>query len=115
MTRNDLDPARSAEMLFGDILDYVEKADALVTARDTVTLAGLDISINSLCQRITDLAPDQAKEYEPELNHLMDRINALHDKMVALQAEVASTIKSLGKQKKASHAYGNAPTGRTEE
>ena len=115
MTLPDLDPARAPELLFGDILAYVEKASAMVEARDTVSLVGLDTSIETMCQRILELPPETAKEYAPELAHLVQAIDGLRDKMLVLQNEMATTIKSLSTQKKASQAYKNTPSGVSEE
>jgi hypothetical protein len=114
MTLPDLNPARAPELLFGDILAYVEQATTMVAERDTVSLVGLDSSIETMCQRILELPPEAAKEYAPELAHLMQAIDGLRDKMLALQNEMATTIKSLGSQKKASQAYKNTPSGATE-
>ena len=114
MTLPDLDPACVPEMLFGDIMAYVEQATAMVAARDTVSLFGLDTSIEAMCQRILELPPAAAKEYAPELAHLVQAIDGLRTKMLALQSEMATTLTSLDTQKKASHAYKNAPTGSAE-
>ena len=114
MTLPNLDPHGSAEVLFHDIMDYVKQADAMVTARDTVSLAGLDTSIAALCKRIEGMELDAAKKYAGELETLMESIENLQAKMMALQGEVATTIKSLGKQKRASNAYNNAPSSKTD-
>ncbi len=115
MSLPDLDPNRSAEALFGDIVAYVETANALVAARDTVNLVGLDTSIAALCERIKKMPPEQSKHYASELQHLMLRIEDLQAKMMALQAQVTASLKSLNTQKKAAHAYTKAPSGRVEE
>jgi hypothetical protein len=110
----DLDPARAPELLFGDILAYVEAADAMVSARDTVSLAGLDTALEALCARVTAMDPNDGKEYAPELEHLMARINELQEKMLRLRDEVATTLQSVGVQKKANRAYNSAPTGKVD-
>jgi hypothetical protein len=115
MTLPDLDPTRSPELLFGDIVTYVTKATAMIEARDTVSLVGLDTSIEAMCQRILELPPETAREYGPELAHLVQAIDGLRGKMLLLQNEMATTIKSLSTQKKASQAYKNTPTTQSEE
>lgn len=111
MSLPDLDPARATESLLGDILDYIEKADASVTARDTLVLAGLDAAVEALCRRVAALSPVQAKEYEPELSHLLERIGQLQKNMTDMQNEVATTIKSLNVTKKANNAYKKNTSG----
>jgi hypothetical protein len=111
----DLDPNRSAEELFGDIMAYVDAAHALVATRNTVNLAGLDVAVDALCQRVMALEAPTAIEYAVELEHLMERIEALQASMVSLQSKVASAINSLGAQKKANRAYSATPSGKIEE
>ncbi|MDX2095809.1 MAG: hypothetical protein SFW64_07735 [Alphaproteobacteria bacterium] len=111
----DLDPTHDARRLFGDILAYIDEANALVAARDTVTLAGLDTAVDALCRRIAALDADVAKTYADDLDLLMQRIVAMQGNMMALQAEVAASLNGLGRQQKASHAYSKAPSGRAEE
>lgn len=115
MTLPNLDPARAPELLFGDILAYVDAADAMVAARDAVSLVGLDTAVESLCKRVVAMNPEDGKEYAPELEHLMARITELQEKMLRLRDEVATTLQSVGVQKKANRAYNNAPTGKVEE
>ncbi|MFZ4541353.1 MAG: hypothetical protein ACOYNL_06025 [Rickettsiales bacterium] len=114
MTLPDLDPSRSAKQLFGDIVKYVEEADAMVKAREPLLLAGLDTAVDALCARIVALPAEEGKKHLAELNQLMGRITALQENMVKLQAEIATTLNSVGKQKKASKAYNNAPSGKVE-
>jgi hypothetical protein len=105
MALPDTDPARAPELLLGDILTYIEQADASVQARDMAVLAGLDTVVEALCQRITALDPAAAKEYAPELAHLMERLDQLQQNMMRLQGEVNTTITSLNSAKKANNAY----------
>ncbi|MES2983779.1 MAG: hypothetical protein V4735_01160 [Pseudomonadota bacterium] len=102
-----LDPSRTPETLLGDILTYIEDAEKIVTARQTLSLAGLDATVDALCTRILTLVPEDAKEYAPELDHLMQRLTELQNRMVALQDELATTINSLGTRSKAARAYIN--------
>lgn len=105
----ELDPSRSPELLFGDILSYIEKAEALVTARDSISLAGLNDAVDALCRRIVALDTSKSKEYGAELEHLMERLGALQVHMTSLQKELSATIKSLNQSQKANRAYISAP------
>ena len=105
MTLPDLDPSRAPEMLFVDILAYVDAADSMLAKREPLLLAGLDTAVEALCKRVMALAPADSKEYAPELEHLMARITQLQTNMVAMQDEIATTLKSVGVQKKANLAY----------
>lgn len=111
----DLDLSRSADALFNDIMAYVDEANALVAARDTLALVGLDQAVEALCARIMALDILTAKEYAAKLDGLMAAIDGLQGNMIALQNEVATTLNSLGTQKKANRAYNNAPSGKVEE
>jgi hypothetical protein len=105
MTLPNLDPSRSAELLFGDIMAYVDAADAMLQKREPLLLAGLDTAVEALCKRVMDLKIEEAKEYAPELEHLMARITQLQTNMVTMQDEIAATLQSVGVQKKANLAY----------
>ncbi len=111
MSLPDLDPSRSAEVLFGDILAYVDAADAMLVKREPLLLAGLDTAVEALCKRVMELNPVQSKEYTPELEHLMQRITQLQTNMVAMQEEIATTLQSVGVQKKANAAYNKPKSG----
>ncbi len=111
----ELDPARSTQALLGDILQYVETANGLITKRDAVNLGGLDATVAALCARIVAMEPDAARDYAPQLEQLMEKIEDMQARMVALQGEVGSAIKSLGTSKKAVHAYSKAPSGKVGE
>ena len=105
MSLPDLDPSSSAEVLFGDILAYVDAADAMLAKREPLLLAGLDTAVEALCTRVMALKIEEAKEYTPELEHLMARITQLQASMKAMQGEIAATLKSASVQKKANLAY----------
>jgi hypothetical protein len=111
MTLPDLDPSRAPELLFGDILAYVDAADAMLAKREPLLLAGLDTAVESLCKRVMELQPEQAKEYAPELEHLMARITQLQTSMETMREEIAATLQSVGVQKKANLAYNKPKPG----
>ena len=111
MTLPDLDPARSAEQLFGDIMAYVDAANEMLVKREPVLLAGLDTAVESLCTRVMELKIEEAKEYAPELEHLMERITQLQTNMVTMQDEIASALKSVSVQQKANLAYNKPKSG----
>lgn len=111
----NIDTSRGPKELYADILDYVEKANAMVAAREPLLLAGLDDCVAALCERIMALTPEEARTYMPDLEALMARIDDLQKNMQKLQSDVATALKTVGKQRKATIAYTNAPTGMTEE
>lgn len=114
MSLPNLDPNRDPQQLYGDILQYVEQADAMVDARDSLSLAGLHTAIDALCKRVLALEETEAKSFAPHLTELMARIEQLQTKMTRLQGEVATTIKSLNQSNKAAQAYKKTPSGTTE-
>lgn len=105
MALPDIDAASSPEQLLSDILTYIDEAETLVTARDVAPLSGLDSVVEVLCTRILMLDAPAAREYKPELEHLMARLDGLQQKMTALKDEVAAALKSVDVQKKANIAY----------
>jgi hypothetical protein len=111
----DTNASRGPEELLSDILTYIDEAEALVTARDVAPLAGLDSVVEVLCTRILMLDGDASREYKPELEHLMARLDLLQQKMMALKDEVATTLKSVDVQRKANKAYISAPSTTTTE
>mgnify|MGYP000940623123 CR=1 FL=1 len=111
----NIDENRAPEQLLGDILAYVDAAEATLEARDMLSLAGFDTVVEALCKRIVALETASARDYLAQLDEVMARIIGLQDKMVALQGEVAASIKSLSSTKKAASAYKKAPSGQVEE
>lgn len=104
-----LDTANGPDVLFDAIRDYVAYADAQVEKREEVDLTGLDIAIRALCEGVMELPVGEAKAYNEKLAVLMEEIEAMQQKMVTLQGEIATTMKSLGAQKKAAKAYMSTP------
>ena len=104
-----IDPSRSPDALLGDIHEYILRTQAQIEQRTMVNLDGLDKAVEMLCQKI--LAQPDNKRYTAQLATLMDAIEAMQGKMMTLQGEIAATMKSLSKQKKAAMAYIKAPRG----
>lgn len=104
-----LDTSQGPDVLFEAVRDYVAYADAQVEKREEVDLTGLDIAIRALCEGVLQLPVSEAKAYNEKLSTLMQAIEVMQKKMVTLQAEIATTMKSLGAQKKAAKAYLSTP------
>jgi hypothetical protein len=104
-----LNSNQEAELLFGDILAYIERAGALADAGDTVALVGLNEAVDALCQRVVGLGEAQSREYTPELEHIMHALDGLQKKLMQQKGEVAAAIKSLNTSRRATHAYIKAP------
>ncbi len=115
MSLPKLHPAQAPDVLFAEISDYVRQADKLTQKGEATDLTGLDIAIRALCDGVMKLPVEQAKAYNDKLQELMLAIEAMQEKMIALQGKIAVTMKSLGKQKKAAKAYLNAPGVKVED
>jgi hypothetical protein len=111
MSSADSQAQVTPEQLFQDIMTYVEQATASVETRDMANLAGMDTMVDALCQRILALDTESGKAFEPHLGQVLTSIAELQEKMVKLQGEVKTTLKSLNTTKKANQAYKNAPEG----
>jgi hypothetical protein len=98
-------PEIAPELLLGDIMAYIDQAQALLQSGDSVLLEGLGEMVDQLCQRVGAMDVQVAKEYTAELEHVRQQLDMLQASMLKAQQEVKTTIQSLGSTKKASNAY----------
>lgn len=105
MALPDTDAARSPELLFGDIVAYIDQAEAKIEARDTVALVGLNDEVDALCKSVLALERENAKEYTPELEYLHQRLEQLKARMAAFQKEIVVSLNALNASKRANSAY----------
>lgn len=93
------------EALFGDITDYVQKANAMLAHGEWVDLAGLDKEVEALCAHVVGLSPEQAREYAPELEYVREQVGLLEQSMRALRDGVKGNIKGTETIERANKAY----------
>lgn len=105
----DITRDANPELLLGDILRYVDDAQALLKAGDTVRLAGLDTVVEALCQRVVALPAETAKEYAAELVYLNDKLSALASAIESAKAALSDDLDALGKRQRAAKAYLKKP------
>ena len=104
-----IDPSKGPDLLFDDIRAYIVRTEEQIDARALVDLEGLDTAVEALCTQV--LAQPDGKRYSAKLAELMEAIEVMQGKMMTLQSEIAATMKSLSKQKKAAMAYIKTPKG----
>lgn len=91
--------------LIAAIGDYVDEAQRLVEAQETVALSGLDSVVEALCTRVEAMPLQEGKRYAAEFEKLMTRLEALQESMRTAQENVAKALKKVGVQRKANRAY----------
>ncbi|MEJ0009744.1 MAG: hypothetical protein WDN72_04000 [Alphaproteobacteria bacterium] len=96
---------RRAFAAHGDIVAYIEQADALLSAGETVPLAGLDTAVGALCERILALAPQEAKSFAPQLEELTARLDDLQKKMQTALQGCKAHMNEVTLRQKAVNAY----------
>lgn len=105
MTDGSTDP----ELLFGEIADYIDQAEACLASEDIESLAALSASVDVLNARVGLLPRDVMVEYAPEVEYLLTRMQALCDGMVKKQMLLTQDAKAADKRVRAMHAYHKAP------
>lgn len=97
------------QSIVGDIMEYIKRADTMLEARDNLSLVTLNDMVDTICERINGLKPEQAAHYADDLQSMVTSLNNLQARMVAAQNEVSDTIKGLNTSRKANRAYISAP------
>ena len=97
--------AESPEEMFGEIVAYVEEVRGLLARGEWVELKGLDGNVKRVCDAVAALSPEQAKEYLPELEYLLDLVGELGHEMQAMKGEVLAEMKDSGNARRANKAY----------
>jgi hypothetical protein len=95
----------SPEELFSDIATYIEEVQAIIASGKWVDLAGLDQDIDALCQAVSALPVDVAKEYAPELEYLRDQMEQIEAHLVRGRDAVTNEIKATQTVERANKAY----------
>lgn len=102
---NAPNPAAAAQSLHDDIMDYIGKADAMITGGEFTSLAGLDVAVTTLCQRVEALDTQVAKQFAPQLEQLLAQLDALQKKMQGALDQCKADVDEFDKHRKAAKAY----------
>lgn len=97
--------ALNPEDLFGDIMQYVEQAHAIMARGEWVELYGLDARVETLCHVIAQMSEAQAKEYAPELEYVRKQIIQLGTQMEVLYKNLGAELKETNNYARANRAY----------
>jgi len=97
------------ELLFGDVLTYIEKAEKAIAADDVQALVLMNTAVVHMSERLLRLTPDQVNEYAPEIDHLRARLGVLTQTMEGVRDQVAEDITALGQHHRAARAYLSTP------
>lgn len=96
----------------GQVEEALQKAAAAIGAAQTlldqgnvVDLEGLEAHVESACDAIPTLQPDERNRLKPALVALIDGLNGLSDELTSQHAEIAGTLKGMGDRQRAMSAY----------
>jgi hypothetical protein len=103
----DVQESADAQTLLDDIFAYVVAAETHLKTGQVQSLAGLDAVVAALCARLTALPVGSASSFMAQVETLMARLDSLQESMRTARDAVASDLKSMGLQKKATKAYQN--------
>lgn len=98
---NDTNP----QDLLMDIARYIDEASARVADGHYVSLAGLDDAVQTLCERVQSLSPDDGKRYADQLQMLHDQLGQLQAEMEGARHELKGEIDEVNNRQKAAKAY----------
>lgn len=99
----------NAKQLLGELAAYIAKTEMMLDARETVSLVDLNDAVDVLCARIVALDAHDARRFAKDLDELTQHLSKLQQRMTEQQEQVALSLQSLGKSRKATKAYLNAP------
>ena len=97
------------ELIFSDVLTYVDKAEKLLAEGKTHALQTLDATVDDLVEQLKQLTSAEIDEYAPEIEHLLERMKNLTQTMSAERNKAYDTLKSVTKHHHAAKAYLSAP------
>jgi hypothetical protein len=97
------------ELLLGDILTYVDQAEKLLAEKNVEALTTLDTTVDVLCERLASLSVEHAKEYAPEIDHLVERMKTLTTRMQQARDKVGDDMNALTSHHRAARAYLSTP------
>jgi hypothetical protein len=98
-------PAMVTEAMLQEILDYIDVAQARLDARQFVELTELNEKVDTLCAQVRDMSLDDAREYAPELDHLLERLTLLQTTMTQAQKELTQEATKMDTLRKATKQY----------
>ena len=97
------------ELIFSDVMAYVDQAEKLLAAGNVRDLKALDETVDHLARRLRQLTADQITEYEPEIAHLRERMQALTQQMAGAQNQISEALKTVTSHHRAAKAYLSTP------
>ena len=99
-----------AEMLFGDIVDYIDTAQKLIDSDRVDSLEQLNAMVDALGERVIKLPLDVVGDYQPEMDYVTEHLRALTESMTRKRAEMAHDLDVVEKRLKAIRAYYVTPS-----
>lgn len=100
-----------AEILFGDIAEYIERAEACLDAEDTEALSTMGKAVDALSAQLGDLPPHLSLEYARELDYLSDKLRSLCKRMAGKQHEFLQALQVSDQRVRALKAYHGSNEG----
>jgi hypothetical protein len=97
-----------AETLFKEIAQFVADSRHLLGEGATIELAGLDVRVRDLCEKVLTLSEEDRARYTHLLDGLLAELKQLGDDLKLQQEAVVNEIRYLSSHKKANIAYKTA-------
>ena len=94
-----------AEILFGDIVEYIESVQKLMAADQIRSLDQFDTVVDDLSARIVKLSPDVIENYQPEMEYVTEQLRNLTAAMMESGKAMAHDLDVVEKRLKAIRAY----------
>lgn len=94
-----------ADALLQQIQSFITTASAHTGTGEELDLAGLDGTVQELCEHVLDLPKPEADAYREALAGLAGELNTLKARMEQAQAELREQLAALNARQKAAKAY----------
>lgn len=99
-----------AEMLFGDIIEYIESAQKKLAADAIESLGELDLIADELAARVAALPANVIENYQPEMEYVTEQLRDLTASMMEKRLGMAHDLDIVEKRLKAIRAYHATPS-----
>lgn len=103
------------ELLFGDIAEYVEQAQAHLSVGEVASLAELNDVAAELSARVLALPGAVMEEYAPELDYVVEKMQQLRSEMLEKRRLLSNELDGSEKRLRAVRAYYGSPAAPSEE
>jgi hypothetical protein len=98
-----------AEILFGDIVEYVDATQTLLASDQMDSLSEFDQIVDALAARVVALSPDVIENYQPEMEYVVEQLRIMTATMVEKRKAMAHDLDGVEKRLRGIRAYHAMP------